>query len=218
MAMDTGGSKLVGGLLLLVVVWIVVYWAWTPSEARISVSDTPPDVHHTLPGDAAAPSEPMPPPVEPTTTHAPAEQPQDARTKPGPAVIAPEFERYRVQPGDTLASISRKFFGTSSKATIITRANPFKDPMRLKPGDELLIPKDPSNIQGKPAPKPESPSESEGREYEVQPGDSLSTIADREMGSSKHADLIYKANRDRLKSKDALKVGQKIIIPPTPKE
>jgi len=212
--MDNGSSKIVGGLLFLVVLWIVVYWSWTPSEARISVAP-PPD-------DAPVQRDPSPPPVfEPRSTP----QPEAARetTPRGPAVIAPEFETYRVQKGDTLASISRRFFGTSAKAAVIARANPLKDPTRLKLGDELNIPKDPSNIQGKPAPLPsggpgDSAIDPDSREYEVQPGDSLSTIAEREMGSGKHADLLYKANRDRLKSKDALKVGQKLVIPPAPKE
>jgi nucleoid-associated protein YgaU len=223
--MDTSGSKLVGGLLLLVAVWIVVYWAWTPSEAGISLGRQPDAPIQTLP-IGTVPSEPDSqshslPPVPKSD--------EPVRTRPeGPGIIAPEFETYRVQPGDTLASISRRFYGTTSKTGTITRANPFKDPLRLKPGDELKIPKDPSNIQGKPAPaKPEPKPEVPGNpgalddathEYEVRPGDSLSTIAEREMGSSKYADLIYKANRDTLKSKDALKVGQKLTIPPKPAE
>ena len=231
--MDTSGSKLVGGLLLLVAVWIVVYWAWTPSEAGISLGRQP-DAPIASQSSGALPREPgesdWP---SRTTVSKPQPAPQPVRTRPeGSGVIAPEFETYRVQSGDTLASISRRFYGTTSKTGTITRANPFKDPMRLKVGDELKIPKDPSNIQGKPAPaKPESAQEpkpdasggsgtSEGtsHEYEVRPGDSLSTIAEREMGSSKYADLIYKANRDTLKSKDALKVGQKLTIPPKPAE
>ncbi len=226
--MDTSGSKLVGGLLLLVAVWIVVYWAWTPSEAGISLGRQPdaPPAGHT----GATPTEPTEPDVQSRAAPVrPQPEPQPPRVRAdGPGVIAPEFETYRVQPGDTLASISRRFYGTTSKTNTITRANPFKDPMRLKVGDELKIPKDPSNIQGKPAParldagpKPDASSGSgssddASREYEVKPGDSLSTIAERELGSSKYADLIYKANRDTLKSKDALKVGQKLSIPPKP--
>lgn len=223
--MDTSGSKLVGGLLLLVAVWIVVYWAWTPSEAGISLGRQP-----DAPG-ASSPAGAIP--TEPSGTNVqshpqpPQRDPKPLRTQPdGPGVIAPEFETYRVQSGDTLASISRRFYGTTSRTSTITRANPFKDPLRLKPGDELKIPKDPSNIQGKPAPaQPDPKTDPNGppgavsdpaHDYEVRPGDTLSTIAEREMGSGKYADLIYKANRDTLKSKDALRVGQKLTIPPKP--
>ncbi|MGB0409076.1 MAG: Cell division protein CpoB [Opitutales bacterium] len=51
------------------------------------------------------------------------------------------------------------------------------------------------------------------RTYTVQSGDSLSTISVRFYGTSSRWIDIYQANRDRLPSENALRVGQEIRIP-----
>jgi LysM repeat protein len=51
------------------------------------------------------------------------------------------------------------------------------------------------------------------RTYVVQSGDSLSTISRRFYGTPSRWIDIYQANRDRLSSENALKVGQTIRIP-----
>jgi len=50
--------------------------------------------------------------------------------------------------------------------------------------------------------------------YEVVPGDTLSGIANRFMGSHRHFLKLYEANRDVLASPDDLRVGMKLKIPP----
>ncbi len=56
-------------------------------------------------------------------------------------------------------------------------------------------------------------SESEPRSYTVQAGDTLSTISRRFYGTSSRYIEIYQANRDRLASENALRVGQELRIP-----
>jgi len=51
------------------------------------------------------------------------------------------------------------------------------------------------------------------REYLVQEGDTLSGIAERELGSWHRWEYLYELNKDRIKHPDKLKPGQKIIIP-----
>jgi peptidoglycan-associated lipoprotein len=51
------------------------------------------------------------------------------------------------------------------------------------------------------------------REYIVQKGDSLSRIAQRELGSSHRWKYLYELNKDRIKDPNRLRAGQKIIIP-----
>lgn len=64
------------------------------------------------------------------------------------------------------------------------------------------------------APASTSPSPSNApRTYTVQSGDTLSTISKRFYGTSSRWIDIYQANRDRLSSENALKVGQDIRIP-----
>jgi LysM repeat protein len=54
------------------------------------------------------------------------------------------------------------------------------------------------------------------RSYVVKQGDSLYAISRKFYGDSSHIDRIFKANRDSLPSKDSLKVGQTLRIPPAP--
>ncbi len=55
---------------------------------------------------------------------------------------APGSKTYQVRPGDTLASISRKFYKTKARAKDIQDANhnAVPDMTRLKPGQTLIIP------------------------------------------------------------------------------
>ncbi|MEM8867575.1 MAG: LysM peptidoglycan-binding domain-containing protein [Verrucomicrobiota bacterium] len=68
-----------------------------------------------------------------------------------------------------------------------------------------------------PAPRAVAPSNpdpaSVPRTYTVQSGDSLSTISRRFYGTPSRWIDIYQANRDRLSSENALRVGQEIRIP-----
>jgi LysM repeat protein len=54
------------------------------------------------------------------------------------------------------------------------------------------------------------------RTYVVQKGDSLYAISRKFYGDSSKIDLIFKANQSSLPSKNSLKLGQKLIIPPVP--
>jgi hypothetical protein len=50
--------------------------------------------------------------------------------------------------------------------------------------------------------------------YIVQSGDSLYAISKKVYGNASQIDLIFQANRDTLKSKNSLKVGQTLRLPP----
>lgn len=52
------------------------------------------------------------------------------------------------------------------------------------------------------------------RLYTVQPGDSLSRIAQLMYGDGERSERIYEANRGKLKSRNALQAGQVLVIPP----
>lgn len=51
------------------------------------------------------------------------------------------------------------------------------------------------------------------KEYAVQKGDTLSKIAQEQLGKAHRWGYLYELNRDRIKDPNCLKVGQKIIIP-----
>jgi nucleoid-associated protein YgaU len=64
----------------------------------------------------------------------------------------------------------------------------------------------------RPAPSPAAPV-SAGRKHIVKPGDTLSSIAARTLGSRAKWSAIFEANRDKLASPDALEVGMELVIP-----
>ena len=61
-----------------------------------------------------------------------------------------------------------------------------------------------------------TPSPPVTRTYVVKKGDSLYAISRKFYGDSSHIDRIFQANRDSLPSKNSLKVGQTLLIPPAP--
>lgn len=62
-------------------------------------------------------------------------------------------------------------------------------------------------------PKPQQQTNSELRMYVIEPGDTLSRIASRELGSIALADNIFLLNRDVIASPDQLVVGTRIRLP-----
>ena len=54
------------------------------------------------------------------------------------------------------------------------------------------------------------------KDYVVQKGDSLYAISRKFYGDSSHIDRIYQANLDVMRSKNSLRVGQTLKIPPLP--
>ena len=52
--------------------------------------------------------------------------------------------------------------------------------------------------------------------YTVRPGDSLSRIAHRTYGHSRHWRLIFDANRDQIDNPDLIQPGQVLTLPPPP--
>ena len=75
----------------------------------------------------------------------------------------------------------------------------------------------PANPITPPADRPTQPTTPPViRSYVVKQGDSLYAISRKFYGDSSHIDRIFQANRDSLPSKDSLKVGQTLRIPPAP--
>lgn len=227
--------KLAAAVATLVGIWIAVYWLWEPSRTgQPSISFAPDPSAPTKPGpkppgpDRTNPRpEPTPiqdPPALPLTgSQAPdagqksppsAPEPLPQAKRPG-QVKPPQFEQYKVLPGETFEIIAKKRFGTTAMASAIARANPFTDPRRLRAGRMILIPVDPSNIQGRPEPSKDVSREG-WKMHKVAEGDTLSGIAKKYYGTTTLARKIYEANSDVLKNEHDLKLGLELQIPPPP--
>lgn len=217
--LDERSSRLFVGICLLVLLWIGTYWIYEPGPRR------QPDIRFDPATTADTPSAPEPlaqNPVPPVRFE-PVQPP--VNTDPTLRVEPPGVREYIIRPGDTFETIARDQLGSEALASAIARANPLKDPRRLRVGEMLRIPVDPDNIQGRVVREDGTPPEQPVPihvppvvEYRVKPGDTLSRIAQSYYGSVRHADFIFRANRDILSSPDSLRVGQTLKLPPLPAE
>jgi nucleoid-associated protein YgaU len=235
--MESASSRLMAATGCLVLVWIGAYWLYEPSgKGSNGIAPLPDSLSTPLPAARTGMTNPTPAPApgpkpeaspatpapEPAIRPAPEQPPAPQPKPPAPAstVVPPEFETYTVKQGETFETIAKARYGSSRLHTVIARANPMKDPRRLKPGDQIRLPKDPSNIQGKPVvTPPANPTPaSNSTDYLVQKGDTLSGIAAKVWGSGKNWRVILEANATLLPSEDALRPGMRLRIPSKPKD
>ncbi len=216
--MEDRASRVIFALGVLVVIWIMVYWLWEPGGPAQPRDERAVAIQEPLGGDDSVEVEGDPVILDPLA-------PGGATTR----VEAPRFKRYVVRDGETLETIARREYGSTRYWTAIAQANALMDPNRLRPGREILIPLDPTNVQGRevvvdepadggePSREVERPAPAPTAiEYRVSRGDTLSGIAQRFYGSSRWTDFLFQANRDRLASPGAIRVGQTLLIPPKP--
>ncbi len=124
---------------------------------------------------------------------------------------------YTVQPGDTLGLISLKAYGASSKWSAISNANKDQlasNPDGLQVGMTLVIPTilKTDSVLLSPRSSIFPANLNEDGTYTVQPGDSLSNIAQKLFGSAWKWKKIYELNKDVLTAPHILKVGQIIRV------
>jgi len=155
-----------------------------------------------------------------------------------PRVVAPEFWEYTVQRGDsTWETVAEKTLGDRKLASAVLRANPLVSPDKLIPGrTRLKIPRDPKNIQGKvvheavtpvasgsatatpastggSAPTATTAPAPAARTHTVVKGETLSAIAQAELGSATRWREIYEVNKGVIPDPDRLKLGTVLRIP-----
>lgn len=152
-----------------------------------------------------------------------------ATTMKGANEISTNSKVHTVAVGESLSSISQKYFQTVKYAKAIYEANKelIKSPDRLKAGLQIIIPNVPTTgPTAAPAPTAETPQTPEApaadapasakRVHKVAPGDSLWKIAAK-YDSKRVNEMIEKiveANRDKLESEDTmLRAGWELVIP-----
>jgi len=130
------------------------------------------------------------------------------------------FKAYTIQSGDTLSAIAKQHYGSEAAWPRIAEANADLDPNRLKVGQTIKLPGLTATAPPAASPSPAAPAPppraAAMRIVKVQPGDTLSHIAHRELGKASYWTLIHEANRDQLPNPGDLKVGMDLRIPPRP--
>ncbi|MEX0775055.1 MAG: LysM peptidoglycan-binding domain-containing protein [Phycisphaeraceae bacterium] len=132
---------------------------------------------------------------------------------------------YSVQPGDTLATLSRKLYGGKVTWEQIAQVNPWVDPKSLRAGQVIRLPAPPSADQPAqdtaasgtttaPPPPPGAAATGEANLYTVKQGDTFWSIAQQAYGDGSKWEKIYQANRQTVGSDPgAIKPGMKLTIP-----
>lgn len=160
-------------------------------------------------GQPEAPSTPPPGPQRPARTlvtdGSTAREP--ATTGVSSASAAADHEPagavHVVRPGDDLWSLAEQYYGEGRQWRQIAAANPgllTGGPDRLVVGWRLQVP-------GAAEPEPA------GESVSVRRGDSLSQIAERELGTAERWPEIYRANRAQLSDPDQLAPGTRLVLP-----
>jgi nucleoid-associated protein YgaU len=110
----------------------------------------------------------------------------------------PAYKVYTCERDETLASVARALYGDEEFARLLRHAN--EGVTTLARGQRLLVPVQDDGLAGV-------------RTYTVLPGESLWVIAKKHYGAGHRWNEIYEANRDVLKSPDAVREGDVLRIP-----
>ncbi len=201
--------------LALIGVWVVAYWLTParrtappePSDVKVSFQAPPPEVDGGEGGRQEAEDAPV------------VVEPGGGDGEPAPT-IPPSYRRHTVVKGDTLTSISERYFGSAGFVDAIARMNGSSlDPMRtLREGQQIKVPEDPRNVQGIPADPGQQPAEPDPgfTEYIVARGDTLTDISMAVYGRASLWTRIRDANPKINRDGTNIRAGWKLIIPPPP--
>jgi nucleoid-associated protein YgaU len=109
---------------------------------------------------------------------------------------------YTVQPGDTLSGIAQQQLGDASRwpEIFLLNRSSIRHPDRISPSQVLTLPGD-------------TPMQPPPRIYIVRPGDTLSGIAQRELGNASRWPEIFERNRDVISNPDRIFPDQVLILP-----
>jgi LysM repeat protein len=178
-------------------------------------------------GPLAVPT--LPPRLDPVPVVAQAPAPPPP-APPAPPPAAPASKKYTIQAHDTLSSIAAAHYGNRGKWKVIYEANKsvITDQDRLPVGKEIVIPAlapaapataggaEPRVAPAQPGPEPRAttPVPAGARKtHIVKRGETLSIIAEKELGARAKWRAIFEANRDKLPSENSLREGQELVIP-----
>jgi nucleoid-associated protein YgaU len=144
-----------------------------------------------------------------------------------PTSTIPTSISYEVKPGDNIYRIAARYLGNGERWREIRDRNPgtvgrdgelavgAKLRIRvLEPvGGATPISLPRARLPISDTPRPIDIGDGAFRTYEVQPGDILGKIAQKQLGTVKRMDEILRLNADQLDDADSIRVGMKIRLP-----
>lgn len=140
-AADRPPRVLWGRILALIVLLAVAFWLGRQSAPSSTTSAALADAREEL-QDAQQEIEALEDQITTGTVAEPTPEPTPEETT---AATTGEEQTYIVKSGDSLAAIALEFYGDSSLADVIADANNINNPASIRPGDELIIPPEPTD-------------------------------------------------------------------------
>jgi nucleoid-associated protein YgaU len=116
-----------------------------------------------------------------------------------------ESSQYVIEPGDTLATISQKIYGTTKFWLNLAQSNGINDANRIFPGDVLRF--ETTEVKAKEFVKNYKTTM---KSVVVKKGDSLSKIAAQTYGSAEAWPRLLSFNRDKIRDPNKIPVGLKL--------
>jgi nucleoid-associated protein YgaU len=109
---------------------------------------------------------------------------------------------YTVRSGDTLSGIAQRQLGDADRWPEIFALNRgvIRDPGRISPGQVLVLPG-------------ATPMQPPPRLYTVRSGDTLSGIAQRQLGDADRWPEIFELNGEVISDPDRISPGQVLVLP-----
>jgi nucleoid-associated protein YgaU len=137
--------------------------------------------------------------------------PTDGTNAGRPPVVA--AREHVVRSGDRLATIAKRYLGDAGRWKAIAAANPGVDPARLRVGQKLVIP-DAAGAGADPVAADSTPPAADRRPtYVVKKGDTLTSIAQRELRNGAAWRKLYDMNKHVVKNANRLPVGVTLTLP-----
>ncbi|MEM7229456.1 MAG: LysM peptidoglycan-binding domain-containing protein [Planctomycetota bacterium] len=140
-----------------------------------------------------------------------------------PANITADATLHDVRSNENLTTICDLYYGDTSLVQRLAEYNGLANPNMLRVGHRLRVPARSVLITGQhrtsvspPLPRERTsspPPAPKTRTYVVQSNDTLSEIAQRELGSAKRWRELYDANKSVIKNPDRLIVGATLKLP-----
>jgi nucleoid-associated protein YgaU len=179
-----------------------------PASSPAVVAAAPQEVPVQTAPEAPVPVSPFVAASEPapSTPSAPTVVAESATVSPGALPEEGSLLPYVVQKGDTLANIAKKILGSRSSWVELAKINNLKDPSRIYAGDVVLY-----RLNGASKTFAARNEVSGRRVVTVEPGETLWTIAARELGDPAAWRKLWK-NNPSIQDPNVIHAGTKITI------
>jgi len=195
-------------------------WARLLEGAPVLRSETPAPPSAFKPTNAPPTTAPATPTqtVVPPITRTPADSATPRTDAKSPATQPAGTVTHVIQAGETLSSISKRYYGVETLWSLIAKANPSINPDRVRAGQSLTIPP----LASAPSSASSKSNENDrafdsARQYAVQPGESLYKISVKLWGDARHVDALYELNKSKIGSDPArVKAGMILNLPQAP--